>query len=216
MRLRASRFSIPAELKFWSTLQRAHLFSWSYVHVYLWQIRSHLFELVNQTPTTIRKTRAASASTWHDEIVSATAPQSTNAVTQGHIIGHIHPNRQPSLHLQSTLKDTRRRKATTIHTWSNLSFQKCQESMFPWCQSRQQDDCRVVYISVYTYCRKRGRLHPSTVINYIDEWQRSILKSPEFYEENAAPGLKRKNYFYNIDLQGRIFLGTGSKIYQVT
>lgn len=51
--------------------------------------------------------------------------------------------------------------------------------------------------------------------NYIDEWQRSILKSPEFYEENAAPGLKRKNYFYNIDLQGRIFLGTGSKIYQV-
>jgi hypothetical protein len=52
--------------------------------------------------------------------------------------------------------------------------------------------------------------------NYIDEWQRSILKSPEFYEENAAPGLKRKNYFYNIDLQGRIFLGTGSKIYQVT
>jgi hypothetical protein len=43
--------------------------------------------------------------------------------------------------------------------------------------------------------------------NYIDEWYRSIVKPKKFYEANAAPGLKRKKYFYTIDLQGRVFLG---------
>jgi hypothetical protein len=72
MRLRASRFWIPAELNFWSTLQRAHLFSLSYVPLttlgkHFWTaIRSLLFELVNQTPTTIRRTRASAL--HHDEI----------------------------------------------------------------------------------------------------------------------------------------------------
>ena len=45
------------------------------------------------------------------------------------------------------------------------------------------------------------------VTNYIDDWQASIVRPAEFYEANSAPGLKRKNYFYNIDLQGRVFLG---------
>ena len=47
----------------------------------------------------------------------------------------------------------------------------------------------------------------SSSSKYIDDWYYSIVKPPKFYEDNAPPGLKRKNYFYTIDLQGRVFLG---------
>lgn len=41
---------------------------------------------------------------------------------------------------------------------------------------------------------------------YIDDWFVNIRKPLSFYEEHAAVGLKRKSYFYSIDLQGRVFL----------
>jgi hypothetical protein len=159
-------FGSPAEFYVWSTLQQAHLFSWSNVPLktlgkHFWTaMRSHLLELVNQTPTTIRKTRASALhhDGWRNRPLRINPP----TTLQGHIIGHIHPNRQASLHLQSTLKiraEERRRQ----YMIEPFTFQKCQELMFA-CLSRQQDDCRVVYISVYTYFRKRGRLHPSIVI----------------------------------------------------
>jgi hypothetical protein len=168
---------------------------------------------VNQTPTTIRKTRA---SVLHQITLtkSATAPQSTNAVTQGHIIDHIHPNRQPSLHLQSTLKRYAPKKGddNTFMIEPFLSeMPRINVSMMSVSTTRRLQSR--VHQCLHVLSKKRS--FASINRNYIDEWQRSILKSPEFYEENAAPGLKRKNYFYNIDLQGRIFLGTGSKIYQV-
>jgi hypothetical protein len=47
----------------------------------------------------------------------------------------------------------------------------------------------------------------SSSSKYIDDWYCSIVKPAKFYDDNAAPGLKRKNYFYTIDLQGRVFLG---------
>lgn len=37
---------------------------------------------------------------------------------------------------------------------------------------------------------------------YIDQWLRSVTKPAEFYEEHAA----HRRYFYNIDLEGRLFL----------
>jgi len=42
--------------------------------------------------------------------------------------------------------------------------------------------------------------------NYIDEWHAATVKPSSFYAEQAATGLKRKCYFYSIDLQGRVFL----------
>mmetsp|Transcript_4677 Transcript_4677/g.7112 ORF Transcript_4677/g.7112 Transcript_4677/m.7112 type:complete len:394 (-) Transcript_4677:147-1328(-) len=42
--------------------------------------------------------------------------------------------------------------------------------------------------------------------SYVDEWFESIVKPTKFYEDCAAPGQKRKLYFYNVDLQGRVFL----------
>ena len=37
---------------------------------------------------------------------------------------------------------------------------------------------------------------------YIEQWQASCVKDEAFYESNAA----ERNYFYSIDLQGRLFL----------
>lgn len=41
---------------------------------------------------------------------------------------------------------------------------------------------------------------------HIDKWFQSIVKPVEFYELHAEGNVRR--YFYNIDLQGRLFLGT--------
>jgi hypothetical protein len=40
---------------------------------------------------------------------------------------------------------------------------------------------------------------------YIDKWFESIVKEESFYEEHADSNPRR--YFYNVDLQGRLFLG---------
>lgn len=42
--------------------------------------------------------------------------------------------------------------------------------------------------------------------SYIDEWQATTVRPALFYDSQAAPGLKQKNYFYAVDLQGRLFL----------
>mmetsp|Transcript_16470 Transcript_16470/g.47348 ORF Transcript_16470/g.47348 Transcript_16470/m.47348 type:complete len:316 (+) Transcript_16470:94-1041(+) len=42
--------------------------------------------------------------------------------------------------------------------------------------------------------------------NYIDDWHAATMKPMQFYESQSAPGRKQKNYFYSIDLQGRVFL----------
>eukprot|EP00934_Nitzschia_sp_Nitz4_P001088 Nitzschia sp. Nitz4//scaffold401_size10831//1277//2211//NITZ4_009056-RA/size10831-snap-gene-0.21-mRNA-1//1//CDS//3329551063//1088//frame0 len=39
---------------------------------------------------------------------------------------------------------------------------------------------------------------------HIDKWFRTIVKTPEFYERHAESDIRR--YFYNVDLQGRLFL----------
>jgi len=45
----------------------------------------------------------------------------------------------------------------------------------------------------------------SKEMNYIDKWFKSIVKPKCFYEKHAGGAVRR--YFYNIDLQGRLFLG---------
>lgn len=47
--------------------------------------------------------------------------------------------------------------------------------------------------------------------SYIDEWHASTVKHASFYEEQAAPGVRKKKYFYSVDLQGRVFLGEDKK-----
>lgn len=42
--------------------------------------------------------------------------------------------------------------------------------------------------------------------NYIDKWFNQIIKDESFYEKFVVSSSKRKCYFYNIDLQGRLFL----------
>lgn len=72
--------------------------------------------------------------------------------------------------------------------------------------SRAPFTCRLCgRISSRSFASKKA--NESSGQSYIEEWQASIIKPAEFYESNSAPGLKRKNYFYNIDLQGRVFLG---------
>lgn len=65
----------------------------------------------------------------------------------------------------------------------------------------QPPSCHVCRLVTYRLFSSRNGTN-----SYIDEWQASIVKPLEFYEANAAHP-KRKNYFYNIDLQGRVFLG---------
>ena len=56
-------------------------------------------------------------------------------------------------------------------------------------------------LQTHMYCRSAS-LHKQ--MDYIDEWQASIVKSPAFYESHAKD--TPKSYFYYIDLQGRVFL----------
>jgi hypothetical protein len=53
-------------------------------------------------------------------------------------------------------------------------------------------------------CRNSTR---NGTVRCIDEWFASVVKPKSFYETYAAPTRKQKCYFYNIDLQGRVFLG---------
>jgi hypothetical protein len=53
----------------------------------------------------------------------------------------------------------------------------------------------------------RPRLFSNATQSYIEEWQASIVKPLTFYEAHCAPGVRKKKYFYSIDLQGRVFLG---------
>lgn len=48
--------------------------------------------------------------------------------------------------------------------------------------------------------------HRPKQMSYIDEWHATTVKPARFYDLQSAPGLKRKNYFYSVDLQGRVFL----------
>ena len=64
---------------------------------------------------------------------------------------------------------------------------------------------------VATLRRKRLRCFSSSTnseTKYIDKWFESITKSQEFYETHAETTDEEKvrRYFYNIDLQGRLFL----------
>ena len=53
----------------------------------------------------------------------------------------------------------------------------------------------------------RNQAAVSDTHKYIDEWFTSIVKPADFYLNQAAIGKKDKLYFYNIDLNGRVFLG---------
>jgi hypothetical protein len=44
--------------------------------------------------------------------------------------------------------------------------------------------------------------------SYIDQWFGLIVKPQSFYDEYANAPTNHRRYFYNIDLQGRLFLGT--------
>jgi len=48
-------------------------------------------------------------------------------------------------------------------------------------------------------------------MNYVDKWLESIIKPKSFYEKHAEGPIRR--YFYNVDFQGRLFLGTFLRSY---
>lgn len=64
------------------------------------------------------------------------------------------------------------------------------------------------------YARTSRFLSAEERTSYIDKWFESIVKEESFYEEHAAA--KPRRYFYNIDLQGRLFLGKFVRFYQRT
>ena len=43
-------------------------------------------------------------------------------------------------------------------------------------------------------------------LSYIDKWFESIVKPKAFYEKHSGDEVRK--YFYNIDMHGRLFLGT--------
>ena len=55
-----------------------------------------------------------------------------------------------------------------------------------------------------TIMSKIPRRYYSATAVYIDDWYKQIMKSKQFYDKFANE--KPRRYFYNIDLQGRLFL----------
>jgi len=47
---------------------------------------------------------------------------------------------------------------------------------------------------------------PALGDEYIEEWQQRQIKDPSFYETES----QKRNYFYTVDLQGRLFLEESS------
>jgi len=52
------------------------------------------------------------------------------------------------------------------------------------------------------YLRKQFSAIPPTGSGYVDNWFREVIKSKTFYERHAL----EHRYFYNIDLEGRLYL----------
>jgi len=52
------------------------------------------------------------------------------------------------------------------------------------------------------YLRKHFSALPPTDPGYVDKWFREVIKSKTFYERHAL----EHRYFYNIDLEGRLYL----------
>jgi Domain of unknown function (DUF4505) len=73
---------------------------------------------------------------------------------------------------------------------------------------RPRYDCVVVvdppHLHRYRFSSSTSSTTTSTTTTYIDHWFNSIRKPSTFYDE-AANGQPRR-YFYNVDLQGRLFL----------
>ncbi len=53
---------------------------------------------------------------------------------------------------------------------------------------------------------KYSSFHNRNEMKYVDKWFESIVKPVEFYGKHSSGDVRR--YFYNVDLQGRLFLGT--------
>ena len=50
--------------------------------------------------------------------------------------------------------------------------------------------------------RWRHDAAPPSESAYLERWQQSKIKPPDFYEQWA----EKRHYFYTVDLQGRLFL----------
>jgi len=57
------------------------------------------------------------------------------------------------------------------------------------------------------HCRHRHQQQTQKLKqSYIEKWHESTVKPSQFYEQHAKAGKRQKNYFYSVDLQGRVFL----------